>query len=160
MISESENSTRRHNTRSTTKSAASGVHSSKKEEIFEHKDTPQAFDTSTLFWQVDAGQVGLDHWLERRERWTTLPSPTTAQDELGQPTQEALSRRREFGRIWKTPMDKKPTKHNLERIYDMCVDLRKPFSRPVNLAELVPVLIAGWQRDGTWPQGQVAPDST
>lgn len=120
---------------------------------------PKPFEMTTPFWQVNKNETGLEHWNNQRHRWATVPSSSTALavGSIDASAEEKLRQRRAEGKIWKTAAHTRPSKHNLERIYTLCIGHRKPFTRAVNLAELVPVLIAGWQKDGTWPEGQSAP---
>lgn len=118
-----------------------------------HSDTgtPQAFATSSPFWSIDSAAVGIDHWTSQRKRWTTGNHLTSAM------TTSQLTQRRNRGRLWTGGGSRIETRANKEKVYELCVISRRSFARPINLADVVPVMVAGWQKDGTWPQGQVAP---
>lgn len=99
-------------------------------------------------------QTGLNHWLQQRAQWTCKNSKSGAS---AKDINRALQQRRETGKLWDSVSGQRPSRHNLEHIYAKCIQERRPFKRPINLAELMPALLAGWQRDGTWPTGQTAP---
>ena len=43
------------------------------------------------------------------------------------------------------------------KIYEKFIEQRKSLARPLNLSQLIPVLKAGWIKNGLWPEGQEAP---
>lgn len=117
---------------------------------------PRALDQESPFWTIDEDCVGLDLWTRRRESW--IQGGITHDDRAPSP---ALQHRREEGRLWRGAAgdggSREASTGNKEKVFDLCIVQRRTFTRPINLAELIPVMIAGWQKDGTWPKGQSAP---
>lgn len=129
---------------------ASGIATKQTGAVQDATEPPVAFKRTCAFWKV--GEEGLSHWEARRSQWT--------KGGLAIDTPHVTDRRR-LGKLWKHAGSRDISRSNLEKVYTLCVEERKAFSRPINLAEIIPVLISGWQKNGTWPEGQVAPpDST
>ncbi|KAG1445249.1 hypothetical protein G6F56_009979 [Rhizopus delemar] len=83
--------------------------------------------------------IGLEAWEARRKEWTTPPQDFDFK--TIQRYQEAFE---ELG-----DSEKKVG------IYKQLVQQLQTFTQPVPLKFIVPILIAGWQEDGTWPKGMV-----
>ncbi|KAI8579281.1 hypothetical protein K450DRAFT_242501 [Umbelopsis ramanniana AG] len=45
----------------------------------------------------------------------------------------------------------------MHTIYDSLIYQRRKFARPLPLPAVIDIIVCGWKRDGTWPQGMEAP---
>lgn len=117
---------------------------------------PEPFNFTSPFFVLDRHQLGPTFWARRRFEWTHQdPGPSASSAQHHDRVKEELQKRRVEGTLTKG-MGKLSEEAQL-RVYEKCVDQRKGFSRPINLEQMIPVLKAGWIRNGTWPRGQEAP---
>ncbi|KAG2185180.1 hypothetical protein INT44_001970 [Umbelopsis vinacea] len=79
----------------------------------------------------------LQLWHERRKAWT-------------QPTENA---RRS---AYYLPQELQSIQ-KMHTIYDSLIYQRRKFARPLPLPAVIDIIVCGWKRDGTWPQGMEAP---
>ncbi|KAJ2961789.1 hypothetical protein NQZ79_g2991 [Umbelopsis isabellina] len=79
----------------------------------------------------------LNLWKSRRKAWTT---PT----ENGRKTEFVLPR--EF-----------TSKAAMCSIYDSLITDRRKLVKPLPLSVAIRIMVTGWKRDGTWPEGMEAP---
>ncbi|OZJ04716.1 hypothetical protein BZG36_01811 [Bifiguratus adelaidae] len=80
-------------------------------------------------------EIGLAYWEQRRKAWTTgNGAPMHNQAILA-----------------------KINDRSMDRIYDMLVHQRRELSTPLPLSAVIKVIVKGWKREGTWPEGMEAP---
>ncbi|KAG1137875.1 hypothetical protein G6F37_012337 [Rhizopus arrhizus] len=89
---------------------------------------------------------GLEAWEARRKQWTT-PSPDFDIEKYIQELDIKEYR------------DLADSKKRVG-IYKQLIQQLQTFTHPVPLRFIIPVLIAGWQEEGTWPKGMVVKDSS
>ncbi|CAO3693674.1 unnamed protein product [Umbelopsis ramanniana] len=80
---------------------------------------------------------GLKLWHARRKAWT-------------QPTADA--RRSAFY----LPQELQSIQ-KMYTIYDSLIYKRRKLARPLPLPAVIDIIVCGWKRDGTWPQGMEPP---
>ncbi|GAA5795874.1 hypothetical protein HPULCUR_001236 [Helicostylum pulchrum] len=88
--------------------------------------------------------IGLEAWEANRKEWTT-PNEQYKNDS------DSLKEKAERCGVL--------LKNQAERItfYQRLVLQRQSFRTPVPLQHVIPILVTGWQEDGLWPKGMVAP---
>ncbi|KAF7723013.1 hypothetical protein EC973_002429 [Apophysomyces ossiformis] len=93
-------------------------------------------------------KYGLEAWLARRKAWTKKPETASAPSN-GSSTC-AMSRE------W---LESSSKETQLALFKALVIDRRK-LNQPLPLEFAVKIMIQGWQSDGTWPEGMVAPQSS
>ncbi|KAA8915415.1 hypothetical protein TRICI_002448 [Trichomonascus ciferrii] len=119
-------------TTTTTTSSTPGMHDDDGE-----RSASVTSATTTHDDDADERPVGYDEWVRIRERWTkgTCAHATTP-DEF---------ENYEHSQLKHIP----PTAY--PRMYKMLVKENRPLKEPLNLADALKIIKAGWEADGTWP---------
>ncbi|KAG2174941.1 hypothetical protein INT43_006003 [Umbelopsis isabellina] len=103
---------------------------------------PSIPDSNTQMDQETVDSTPLENkplklWKSRRKAWTT---PT----ENGRKTEFVLPK--EF-----------TSKAAMCSIYDSLITDRRKLVKPLSLSAAIQIMVTGWKRDGTWPEGMEAP---
>jgi hypothetical protein len=88
-------------------------------------------ETSSSDVNEETYNEGLREWNRRRMEWTGGGM------DLGPPLDSVL--------------DSIPEKM-YTKVYDALIKEQRPLKQPINLADAVPIIKAGWVADGTWPK--------
>ncbi|CEI96706.1 hypothetical protein G6F70_002688 [Rhizopus microsporus] len=89
---------------------------------------------------------GLEAWEARRKQWTTPNADVNVEEYI-----QELNK--------KQYQDLEDPKKRLG-IYKQLIQQHQTFTHPVPLRFIIPILVTGWQEDGTWPKGMIVKETS
>ncbi|KAI9244761.1 hypothetical protein BY458DRAFT_485311 [Sporodiniella umbellata] len=90
--------------------------------------------------------IGIEAWEKQRKQWTT-------------PSQDFD--KKTYFQKWEAFQFKDLADPKTKVIiYGQLIQKLQSFTQPIPLKYIIPVLVAGWQENGTWPKGVTVKDSS